>query len=157
MLRSIICGMTFTAVATLPLAAQTKTHASDSTAVIATVEKFHASLAAGDSTAALASLSDGVQILESGGIEDRTHYRDHHLAADIAYAKAAPSRRTVDQVTVYGDAGWVVSTSITTGEVNGRAVNSQGAELMVLVRTPQGWKIAAVHWSSRTRRAAPPP
>ena len=132
--------------------------ARDSSAVVAAAEKFHASLAAGDSAAVLALLSDSVQILEAGGVEDRTHYRDHHLPGDIAYAKAASSQRTVNQVIVHGDAAWVVSTSITTGEVNGRVlnlsgrpVNSQGAELMVLIRTPRGWKIAAAHWSSRRR------
>ena len=33
-----------------------------------------------------------------------------------------------------------------------RQVNSSGAELMVLSRTPQGWRITAIDWSSRTRR-----
>lgn len=124
----------------------------DSAAAVATVQKFHTSLVAGDSAAALALFTDGVQIIEAGGIEDRTHYREHHLAGDMSYAKAAPTQRTVTQVTIRGDVAWVVATSVTTGEVNGRAVNSQGAELMVLVRTSQGWKIAAVHWSSRVRR-----
>jgi ketosteroid isomerase-like protein len=55
---------------------------------------------------------------------------------------------------VRGDAAWVSSTSTTTGEYRGRQVNSSGAELMVLARTPQGWRIAAIHWSSRTRRPA---
>jgi hypothetical protein len=36
--------------------------------------------------------------------------------------------------------------------MNGRAINSSGAELMVLVRTSSGWKISAIHWSSRARR-----
>jgi hypothetical protein len=31
-------------------------------------------------------------------------------------------------------------------------VNSAGAELMVLTRMPDGWRISAVHWSSRTVR-----
>jgi hypothetical protein len=37
--------------------------------------------------------------------------------------------------------------------MNGRAINSVGAELMVLVRSGSTWKIAAIHWSSRQRRA----
>ena len=56
------------------------------------------------------------------------------------------------RVVVRGDAAWVSSTSSTTGEYRGRQVDSSGAELMVLSRTPQGWRIAAIHWSSRTRR-----
>jgi hypothetical protein len=31
-------------------------------------------------------------------------------------------------------------------------VNSTGAELMVLRRDGDGWRIVAIHWSSRTRR-----
>ena len=134
----------------LPLAAQSGT-ARDSASAVGVAAKFHASLAAGDSAAALALLSPDVQILEAGGIEDLTHYREHHLAGDMSYAKAAPTQRTVNHVTVRGDAAWIVSTSVTVGEVSGRAVNSAGAELMVLTRTPTGWKIASVHWSSRRR------
>ena len=140
-------------VITLPLAAQrAASSAADSVAVVGAAAKFHASLAVGDSAAALALLTDDVQILESGSIEDRAHYRSEHLPADIAYAKAVASTRTLQQVIVRGDIASVVAMSTTTGNYNGRAVNSQGAELMLLVRTAQGWKISAIHWSSRARR-----
>ena len=135
-----------------PLGAQTRNRAADSTAALAAAENFNAALAAGDSAAALALLADGVLILESGAVEDRAHYRDGHLKADIAYARAVPSQHTVSRIELVGDVAWIIATSSTTGEYNGRAINSQGAELMVLRRTPQGWKIAAVHWSSRAKR-----
>jgi ketosteroid isomerase-like protein len=48
---------------------------------------------------------------------------------------------------------WATSTSTARGEFRGRPVNSEGAELMVLTRTPEGWKISAIHWSSRTIRS----
>lgn len=136
----------------LPAGAQARNAAADSAAVVAAAQAFHAALAAGDSTAALALLTDEVQILESGGVEDLAHYRSGHVRGDMAFAKAVPSERKVAHVIVRGDAAWVISTSTTTGEYNGRAVNSQGAELMVFVRTTRGWKISAVHWSSRARR-----
>jgi hypothetical protein len=50
-----------------------------------------------------------------------------------------------------GNMAWVASTSETTGSFNGRAVNSEGAELMVLTKGPSGWRIVAIHWSSRRR------
>jgi hypothetical protein len=34
-----------------------------------------------------------------------------------------------------------------------RDIDSQGAELMVLTRRGGRWMIAAIHWSSRARRA----
>ncbi len=124
----------------------------DSAAVAATVERFHRALAEADSAGALALLTPDVQILESGGMEDRAEYRSHHLGSDIEFARAVASRRGAMSVRVHGEVAWVTSTSTTEGTFRGRAINSVGAELMVLVRTPQGWRIAAIHWSSRTRR-----
>lgn len=127
-------------------------YALDSAAVVATVRQFHAALAAGDSTTALASLDEDVVVLESGGVETREQYRSHHLSSDIAFARAVPPTRGPIRVRIDGDVAWVSSTSVTQGEYNGRAINSAGAELMVLRRTADGWKIRAIHWSSRTRR-----
>ncbi|MGI9140849.1 MAG: amidohydrolase family protein [Gemmatimonadaceae bacterium] len=124
----------------------------DSAAVVATVERFHAALSAGDSAAALSQLDDDLIVLESGRAETREEYRSHHLASDIAFSRAVPSTRGATRVRIEGDAAWVSSTSVTQGEFNGRAINSAGAELMVLRRTPGGWRISAIHWSSRTRR-----
>ncbi|MET0397356.1 MAG: nuclear transport factor 2 family protein [Longimicrobiaceae bacterium] len=126
--------------------------ASDSAAVAATVERYHRSLASGDSAAALALLTTDAVILESGSAESRAEYRSHHLPADIEFARAVPSQRGPLRVKVQGDAAWATSTSTTQGQFRGRAVNSAGAELMVLTRTRDGWRIAAIHWSSRTRR-----
>ncbi|MEP7383552.1 MAG: DUF4198 domain-containing protein [Gemmatimonadota bacterium] len=126
--------------------------AGDSADVAAVVQAFHAALASGDSSAALALLAADVTILESGGVETRAQYRDRHLAGDIAFARAVPSRRSATQVWVRGDAAWVTSTSVTEGEYRGRAVNSTGVELAVLTREVEGWRIRAIHWSSRAKR-----
>ncbi|NOT09173.1 MAG: nuclear transport factor 2 family protein [Gemmatimonadales bacterium] len=135
--------------AAIPAAAQTP----DQQAVLATVKAFHDALAQGDSLAALKLLADDVTVLESGGLETRTEYRGHHLPGDIAFARAVPSTRADPVVTVLGDVAWVVGTSRTTGTYRDRPVNSAGAELMVLARTPEGWRIRAVHWSSRSIRS----
>lgn len=128
---------------------------SDSDAVTAVVRRFHESLAAGDSSVALSLLADDVLIIEGGDIQTREQYRSHHLSADIAFARAVPSTRGPSRAVVRGDAAWVTSTSVTEGSYNGRALNSAGAELAVLSRESGGWKIRAIHWSSRTRRPAP--
>lgn len=128
--------------------------ANDSAAVAATVERFHKAVVAGDSAVALSLLTADAVVLESGGMETREEFRSHHLPADIAFAQAVKSERGPMRVVVRGDAAWATSTSTATGEYRGRQVNSSGAELMVLARTPQGWRIAAIHWSSRTRRPA---
>jgi len=128
---------------------------SDSAAAANVVTQYHAALSAGDSAAALRLLADDAVILESGGMETRDHYRAGHLPADIRFASAVPAARGPMRVVVRGDVAWVTSTSTSQGEYRGRQINSSGAELMVLSREPDGWKIRAIHWSSRTRR--PPP
>ena len=124
----------------------------DSAAVVAAVHAFHAALARGDSAAALRLLAPDVRILESGGVETLADYRAHHLPADIDFARAVPGTRGPLGVTVRGDVAWTVGTSETKGELRGRAINSAGAESMVLVRGADGWRISAIHWSSRARR-----
>ena len=124
----------------------------DSADVAAAVHAYDRALSTGDSAAALALLAPDAVILESGGIESREEYRNHHLPGDIAFARAVPSQGGPVSVRVRGDVAWAWSTSTTQGEFRGRAINSSGAELMVLTRTTTGWRISAIHWSSRTRR-----
>lgn len=126
----------------------------DSAAVARTVAAYHDALARGDSAAALRLLAPDAVILEAGGRETLAEYRSHHLAADIEFARAVPSRRDPVQVTLAGNVAWAASTSETRGSFNGRAIDSRGAELMVLTRTSSGWVIRAIHWSSRTRPQA---
>jgi uncharacterized protein (TIGR02246 family) len=123
----------------------------DSAAVAAVVARFHDALAAGDSAAALALLADDAVVVESGAVETREQYRRHHLPADIGFARAVRSERAPVRVTVRGEAAWTVATSATRGTYRGRPVNADGAEVMVLARTADGWRIAAIHWSSRRR------
>jgi ketosteroid isomerase-like protein len=147
--RSLVLLLSAVALLSGPrAAAQSPDHA----AVSAVVRGFHDALVRGDSTAALAFLAADVRVLETGGVESRDDYRSGHLAGDIAFAKAVPSTRSDLVVTINGDVAWVTSTSRTTGTYRDRQVNSAGAELMVLSRTPEGWRIRAIHWSSRAIR-----
>jgi ketosteroid isomerase-like protein len=117
------------------------------------VDQFHHALAQGDSATAAGLLHGDVIVLESGALETRADYLRHHLPADIAFARAVRTDRRLHRLTQRGDVAWVASTSRTTGEFDGRAVDSDGAELMVLHRTPTGWRIASIHWSSRRHRS----
>ena len=125
------------------------------TTAAATVAAFHAALARGDSGAAVAMLAADVVVAESGELQSLAEYRGHHLAADIAFARAIPLLRTVAATGAMGDAAWVTATTVANGQFNGRAVRSSGAELMVLSRDGSAapWRIRAIHWSSR--RVAP--
>lgn len=127
--------------------------AGDSADVIRTLERWRAALEAGDSAAALALLSPDVIILESGDAETHDEYRGHHLAADIEFVRATQSVHSATRVVGDGDVAWATSTSTTRGQFRGRTVNSVGAELMVLTRSPAGWRIRAIHWSSHSHRS----
>ena len=148
----MILGRAFLLLGAASLAVSAEAQQNDSSAVVSVIERFHAALAAGDSTAALALLAPDVAVVESGGRETRDEYRSHHLPGDIAFARAVPRTRAPIAVTLAGDAAWAVSTSVTQGEYRGRAINSSSAELMVLTRSGSGWLIRAIHWSSRPRR-----
>jgi ketosteroid isomerase-like protein len=126
---------------------------SDSADVAAAAERFRAALSRGDSATVLAMLAPDLQVLESGELESRAQYRHHHLPADSEYAMALRATHSVSAVVVHGDAAWVTSTSTSQGTVKGRAINSAGAELLVLSRAGAGapWQIRAIHWSSRRR------
>ena len=155
----ILIGATALArVATLRAAASTQPgiailHAapsSDSAAAVAAVTRFQRAIAVGDSASALGLLAADALVLESGDVETRAEYRAHHLPADIEFARAVPSTRTVRAVVVHGDAAWVSSTSKSRGAFRGRAISSAGAELTVLSRSDRDapWRIRAIHWSS---------
>ncbi|MFN2400515.1 MAG: DUF4440 domain-containing protein [Gemmatimonadaceae bacterium] len=153
----VICAVPFAALillaATTEIAlAQPARSAKDSANVAHAVQHFHEALEKGDSTGALALLAPNAVILESGGVETRDEYRSHHLPGDIAFARAVKSVRSPMNVTVRADVAWASSTSTTQGEYRGRPINSLGAELVVLTRSPEGWRINAIHWSSRQRR-----
>jgi ketosteroid isomerase-like protein len=152
--RFLILLPIITAASVARLGAQQHKHAAgaDSTAVAAAVDRFQHALAEGDSGAALSLLASDVVILESGSLETRDEYRAHHLPADIEFARAVRSVNGPMRVVVRGDAAWAVSTSTTQGEFRGRAIDSTGAQLVVLTRDTDGWKIRAIHWSSRSRR-----
>ena len=127
--------------------------ASDSAEIAGVVDRFHRALATGDTAAVLRLLAPDVVIQESGGVETLSEYRSHHLPGDMAFARAVERDRSPIRVRVKGDAAWATSTSTTVGDYRGRAINSQGAELMVLRREPEGWRIVAIHWSSRARNS----
>ncbi len=130
-----------------PIAAQ----AADSAAVAEAVDRFHKALATADTATVEALLHARATVLETGGVETRAEYIGGHMRGDMAFAQAVPRERSDIRVTVMGNTAWAVSTSVTTGRYRDRDIDSQGAELMVLVKEGGQWKIAAVHWSSRAR------
>jgi ketosteroid isomerase-like protein len=136
-------------------AAQPAAPAGDEAGVLEAVRSFHGALTAGDTAKAMSLVADDAVFLEAGGVETRAQYEKDHLPADIAFEKGVTIKRTPIRVTVAGDTAWAWSTSEMVGTFQGRAIDSLGGELMVLTRTPAGWRIRAVHWSGRARQKPP--
>ncbi|MEX2282059.1 MAG: nuclear transport factor 2 family protein [Gemmatimonadota bacterium] len=134
-----------------PLAAQ---QPADETAVRTVVAAFGKALVSGDSTAVLALLHPDVVIFEGGGWESFDDYRRRHLSADIRATQSLKQETLRDVITVSGDLALSTREYSTTGQRGERVINNVGAETMVLLRTPTGWKIRHIHWSSRARRPA---
>lgn len=114
-----------------------------------TVAAFHAALARNDQEGALALLAPEVIVFESGGAEmSRDEYRAQHLGADAEFSKST-TREVVDQKTgEAGEAAWVLTRTRTSGSFRGRSVRAEGVETMLLRRSPEGWRIVHIHWSS---------
>ncbi|MEO5510244.1 MAG: nuclear transport factor 2 family protein [Longimicrobiales bacterium] len=113
------------------------------------VEGFSRALAAGDSTAVLALLHPDVVIYEGGHAENLEQYRSGHLRSDIAFSAAVPRSTLSDHVVLADRMATYVSEYTAKGTFRNRAIDSHGTETMVLVKTPAGWKIRHIHWSSR--------
>ena len=115
-----------------------------------TVDAFHAALHVGDKEAALAILAPDVTIFESGYVErSRAEYAAHHLADDMAFAKAVKRRVLRKNEKVANDQTVLWEESETTGQFKGKNVHSFGTETTTLVKAGERWTIVHIHWSSR--------
>lgn len=126
---------------------------SDAQEVAALIERFHAALASGDAKAAMNLLATDAVILESGFAESRADYEREHLPEDIKFAQQVHTARSEIHVEINADTAWLTSHSKSEGTFEGKAVDSSGVELAVLTRTPDGWRIRAIHWSSHKSRS----
>lgn len=117
------------------------------------VERFGKALAAGDLKTVGDLLDPAVLILESGGAErSRDEYLGHHAVSDAAFLRGADSQITRRRARISGDMAWVGTESELHATRDGKQTTLLSTETMVLRRTPEGWRIAHIHWSSRPKR-----
>jgi ketosteroid isomerase-like protein len=122
--------------------------AADTAVVKSVVEDFHKALADDEPDRVVSLLAPDVLIIEGGTVQTRDEYQREHLAEDIAYARAVPSTQRDVIVRQEGDAAWVTTTFSVTGKFHDKPVANLAAETMVLTKTPMGWRIRTIHWSS---------
>jgi ketosteroid isomerase-like protein len=146
----VAAGLTLAVDATATVAS-TRSDVRSAAAVAKVVNDFQHALSSGDSITALHLLADDAVVLESGDVETRSEYRSHHLPVDIEFAKTVASKRSPLQIRVKGSVAWTARTSTAKGQFKGKAVNSAGAESMILTKEAAGWRIRSIHWSSHKR------
>ena len=118
-------------------------------AAAVTVDAFHAALRSGDSRTAAALLAADAVIYESGGVErSKAEYQASHLPADIEFSKAVPESLLRRSGAATASLAWIASEGRLSGTFRGKAVDRVTTETMVLRRTPRGWRIVHIHWSS---------
>lgn len=121
-------------------------------AAITVVEAFSAALKAGDLVGVGALLADDVLVLESGGAErSKQEYLGHHAGADAAFLKDVHVQVTGRTARIAGDLAWVGTESELHASKDGAPLTLLSSETMVLARTPDGWRIVHIHWSSRPK------
>ena len=112
------------------------------------VDYFHAALRAGNESAVIAVLSPDVRIFESGRVEaSLAEYRSHHLKSDLRAAKHIQHTVVDRKVRRSENEAWVMTRTKVHGALDGKTINRPGTETMNLIRTPNGWRIAHIHWS----------
>lgn len=124
----------------------------DALPAVEIVDQFGKAIASGDLKTVGDLLDPAVLILESGGAErSRDEYLGHHAIADAAFLKGAHQQIKRRIARISGETTWVGTESELHATKDGKATTTLSTETMVLNRTPQGWRIVHIHWSSRTK------
>lgn len=119
----------------------------------AVVDRFQEAVARGDAAAAAATLAEDVLIYEQGRVQtSKADYVAGHLPGDISYS-AAMTRQIISRRTTTSGAFAVVMTQgRTTGTYQGKPVDRQTTETVVLKRARGVWLITDIHWSSQATK-----
>ena len=120
---------------------------------LAVVEQFHAAMKRGDAAAVAALMADDAVIYEQGWVEvSMDEYVTGHLPGDIAYSVGMTDQVLSRRVSTSGSFALVMTQSRTTGTHEGKPVDREGTETMVLKRVKGAWLITHIHWSSHATK-----
>jgi ketosteroid isomerase-like protein len=123
----------------------------DDANVRAALESFYGAVKRGDAAAAMSLIAPDAVFMESGGLETRAEYEANHLPSDIAFEREVDGKRSPWRVTIKDDTAWVIATTEYSGTFEGGPVDFVSAQLAVLTREMDAWRIRSIHWSSRRR------
>jgi hypothetical protein len=155
----IACALSTSA---LPLHAQTRAPAPAGAAApdvrvppaavepVRVVGDFMTALSKGNLRAAREFLEPGVVVITDGVIRgDRDAYMAQQASADAAFLRRAQRQLLRRDARAGPGMAWVVSEKLFKLPGGDPKSATAMSETIVLVKTPAGWKIAHIHWSSR--------
>ena len=115
-----------------------------------TLAAFHAALHDGDQARAMALLSPDAVIYEAGHVErSRSEYADHHLADDIAFARATTRKVLRHKERIEGNIAMILDETESRGTFRNKTIDALGTETALLEKKGDGWAVLHFHWSSR--------
>jgi mono/diheme cytochrome c family protein len=124
----------------------------DAAEAAAVVDQFQKRVAQGRTKEAEALLDPGLLVFEGGDAErSRAEYASHHLESDAEFLRSATVAQLMRRGQVDGDTAWIATESELRA-AGPKPTNLLTTETMVLKRTPQGWLITHIHWSSKARK-----
>lgn len=114
-----------------------------------TVEAFHQAIDQGDADGALLFMGSEATVFEQGFVSaTRADYAKEALPDAIRFAKVT-HREVIRQEAWQNDnIAWVLVTTMTTGDIEGRKIALQGTETVLLRKDGPAWKITHLHDSA---------
>ena len=129
----------------------------DAAAVEAWLKGYDAAFMAKDLDRLAAFYHPDVTIYEGAGINNGwADYRDRHLGPELKAFSNLQFGHTDTKVTMMpgGQSAYATSRYTIKAKMGDRELDSEGLETLMLIRTPDGWKIRHAHTSGRARRPA---
>jgi ketosteroid isomerase-like protein len=139
----------------LPTMALAQPASGDAASVEAWLKGYDAAFLSKDLDRLASFYHPDVTIYEGTGINHGwADYRDRHLGPELKAFSNLQFAHTETKVTMMpgGQSAYATSRYTIKAKMGERDLDSEGLETLVLVRTPEGWKIRHSHTSSRARR-----
>ncbi|HKY90830.1 MAG TPA: nuclear transport factor 2 family protein [Nevskiaceae bacterium] len=122
------------------------------------LDHFHAAIEKGDVNKVLDLLAPEVTIYEQGFAEtSRESWTANQLKDAIEFALRTDRRTLRRESRQVGDLAYVVTTTLTTGTIEGHKLELEGAETAVLRQEGGVWRIVHLHWSAHEKPPETPP
>jgi mono/diheme cytochrome c family protein len=130
----------------------TTTLSAEAAQAAAVADRFQKLLAQGKTREASMLLDPSILIFEGGGAEkSRAEYASRHLKADSEFLKNANVAMISRAGNTAGDLAWIATESRLKTE-GSKPLDLLSTETMVLKRTPDGWRVMHIHWSSKAKK-----